>query len=102
MLNVDYNWGPGMVKCVGPTRCLTRPCWPVFTTRIAAWLCALSHLSVRLYVVQQLSKALTTKSALDAGTSSQSTGQIRIYRRWVKAGVMAAKTPKRGWSAFDD
>jgi len=25
MLNVYYNWGPGMVKCVGPTRCLTRP-----------------------------------------------------------------------------
>jgi len=20
------DWGPGMVKCVGPTRCLMRPC----------------------------------------------------------------------------
>jgi len=21
------DWGPGMVKCVGPTRCSMRPCW---------------------------------------------------------------------------
>jgi len=29
------DWGPGMVKCVGPTRCLMRP-WPAFDTRPCA------------------------------------------------------------------